>query len=96
MGVIVINANPSMCLIKTSSITSSISTNHGVNSLGWSTTNGGRKKSIVAMTSTLPTVHSVEPPVTELPQQVRLTGDSFIRPHLKKLSPYQAIFPFEV
>ncbi|KAF3443986.1 hypothetical protein FNV43_RR13676 [Rhamnella rubrinervis] len=48
------------------------------------------------MTSTLPTVHSVEPPVTELPQQVRLTGDDFIRPHLKKLSPYQAILPFEV
>lgn len=25
-----------------------------------------------------------------------LTGDSFIRPHLRKLSPYQPILPFEV
>ncbi|PKI51867.1 hypothetical protein CRG98_027700, partial [Punica granatum] len=26
----------------------------------------------------------------------RLTGDKFIRPHLRKLSPYQPILPFEV
>lgn len=26
----------------------------------------------------------------------KLTGDSFIRPHLRKLSPYQPILPFEV
>lgn len=29
-------------------------------------------------------------------QQVKLTGDSFIRPHLRELSPYQPILPFEV
>lgn len=29
-------------------------------------------------------------------EQQRLTGDSFIRPHLRKLSPYQSILPFEV
>lgn len=29
-------------------------------------------------------------------QQKHLTGDSFIRPHLRKLSPYQPILPFEV
>lgn len=28
--------------------------------------------------------------------QQRLTGDSFIRPHLRNLSPYQSILPFEV
>ena len=28
--------------------------------------------------------------------QQRLTGDSFIRTHLRKLSPYQPILPFEV
>ncbi|GFS42472.1 histidinol phosphate aminotransferase 1 [Actinidia rufa] len=28
--------------------------------------------------------------------QVKVTGDSFIRPHLRKLSPYQPILPFEV
>ncbi|MCL7025007.1 hypothetical protein MKW94_030024 [Papaver nudicaule] len=32
--------------------------------------------------------------VDEVP--ARLTGDSFIRPHLKTLSPYQPILPFEV
>ena len=26
----------------------------------------------------------------------KLSGDSFIRPHLRKLSPYQPILPFEV
>ncbi|KAL0385645.1 UNVERIFIED_CONTAM: Histidinol-phosphate aminotransferase, chloroplastic [Sesamum radiatum] len=38
-------------------------------------------------------------PVTEESQQecgASLTGDSFIRPHLRKLSPYQPILPFEV
>ncbi|KAK4402879.1 Histidinol-phosphate aminotransferase, chloroplastic [Sesamum angolense] len=38
-------------------------------------------------------------PVTEETQQecgASLTGDSFIRPHLRKLSPYQPILPFEV
>ncbi|CAM8961823.1 unnamed protein product [Rhodiola kirilowii] len=29
-------------------------------------------------------------------QQQKVTGDSFIRSHLRKLSPYQAILPFEV
>lgn len=29
-------------------------------------------------------------------KQKKLSGDSFIRPHLKKLSPYQPILPFEV
>lgn len=49
----------------------------------------GRRKWAVAMTSQIPVeqVHK---------SQQRLTGDSFIRPHLRKLSPYQPILPFEV
>ncbi|GLT58759.1 hypothetical protein SLA2020_316280 [Shorea laevis] len=36
-------------------------------------------------------------PVDQVSQgKQRLTGDSFIRPHLRKLSPYQPILPFEV
>jgi histidinol-phosphate aminotransferase len=37
-------------------------------------------------------------PVQEIKEegQPRLTGGSFIRPHLRKLSPYQPILPFEV
>lgn len=36
-------------------------------------------------------------PVQEESQQKQsVTGDTFIRPHLLKLSPYQPILPFEV
>ncbi|XP_057450126.1 histidinol-phosphate aminotransferase, chloroplastic-like [Lotus japonicus] len=45
--------------------------------------------SIVAMASTIPVEQ-----VNNGPLQV--TGDSFIREHLRKLSPYQPILPFEV
>ncbi|KAL6912249.1 hypothetical protein ACP4OV_001054 [Aristida adscensionis] len=43
----------------------------------------------------------VEPPVAEEPEaeaeaKRRPTGDSFIRPHLRSLAPYQPILPFEV
>lgn len=50
----------------------------------------GRRVMIVSMASTLP--------VKELSKdgQPKLTGDSFIRPHLRKLSAYQPILPFEV
>ncbi|XP_077248769.1 histidinol-phosphate aminotransferase, chloroplastic-like isoform X1 [Tasmannia lanceolata] len=41
------------------------------------------------MASTIPTKHVNE-------SQNHLTGDSFIRPHLRKLSPYQPILPVEV
>ncbi|KAJ0838611.1 putative histidinol-phosphate transaminase [Helianthus annuus] len=34
--------------------------------------------------------------VSSVEQQVKLSGDSFIRPHLRELSPYQPILPFEV
>lgn len=35
-------------------------------------------------------------PTVPVKQVKELTGDSFIRPHLRKLSPYQSILPFEV
>lgn len=50
----------------------------------------GRKNRVVAMAPTVP----VEQQVNN--DQPRLTGDSFIRTHLRKLSPYQPILPFEV
>ncbi|KAM1184342.1 hypothetical protein ACFX2I_013741 [Malus domestica] len=43
------------------------------------------------MASTIPVQHK---PVND--GQQRLTGDSYIRPHLRNLSPYQPILPFEV
>lgn len=48
------------------------------------------QRRVISMASTLPVKQ-----VSEESQQ-KLTGDSFIRPHLRKLSPYQPILPFEV
>ncbi|KAE8733557.1 Histidinol-phosphate aminotransferase [Hibiscus syriacus] len=45
---------------------------------------------IVANISSSPSTVSAEP------VNQKLSGDSFIRPHLRKLSPYQPILPFEV
>ncbi|CAO2835281.1 unnamed protein product [Amaranthus hypochondriacus] len=45
-------------------------------------------KRVFAMASTLP--------VEQLKSQQKVTGDSFIRTHLRNLSPYQPILPFEV
>ncbi|KAJ6360698.1 hypothetical protein OIU77_004671 [Salix suchowensis] len=47
------------------------------------------QKRAVAMTPTVPVEHVKE-------GQLNVTGDSFIRSHLRKLSPYQSIFPFEI
>ncbi|KAM1638538.1 hypothetical protein ACFX13_008620 [Malus domestica] len=52
---------------------------------------GNSRKRVVAMASTIP----VQQKEVNDGQQ-RLTGDSFIRPHLRNLSPYQPILPFEV
>ncbi|KOM28303.1 hypothetical protein LR48_Vigan518s000200 [Vigna angularis] len=49
----------------------------------------GNQRKFVAMASTIPVEQ-----VNNGPLQV--TGDSFIREHLRKLSPYQPILPFEV
>lgn len=50
----------------------------------------GNQRRVIAMASTLPVKT-----VSEEGQQ-KVTGDSFVRPHLRKLSPYQPILPFEV
>ncbi|XP_021900783.1 histidinol-phosphate aminotransferase, chloroplastic-like [Carica papaya] len=50
---------------------------------------GGNCPRTIAMASTVP----VQPHAN---QGKRLTGDSFIRPHLRELAPYQPILPFEV
>ena len=47
------------------------------------------RRIIITMASNVDVEH-----VKEATQQ--LTGDSFIRSHLKKLAPYQPILPFEV
>ncbi|XP_059657888.1 histidinol-phosphate aminotransferase, chloroplastic-like [Cornus florida] len=49
------------------------------------------RRRVTFMASTIP----VKTHVKEEGRQ-RLTGDSFIRPHLRQLSPYQPILPFEV
>lgn len=49
----------------------------------------GNPRRVVAMTSTVPVEHVNE-------GQQNVTGDSFIRFHLRKLSPYQSILPFEI
>lgn len=78
-------SNPTQCLLKfktnlPASEASSRRSNCSV---------AGRRKWVVAMTSQIPARHVQE-------TQQSLTGDSFIRPHLRKLSPYQPILPFEV
>ncbi|XP_024020352.1 histidinol-phosphate aminotransferase, chloroplastic [Morus notabilis] len=80
MGVIDIYSASSPCLIKPMTSLRPLQ----------SCTFEGTKKRVVAMASTVP----VEQKVNE--GQERLTGDSFIRTHLRKLSPYQPILPFEV
>lgn len=49
----------------------------------------GYQRKFVAMASTIP----VEQVNTG---SLQVTGDSFIRQHLRKLAPYQPILPFEV
>ncbi|KAK6939777.1 hypothetical protein RJ641_029308 [Dillenia turbinata] len=52
----------------------------------------GNQRRVISMASSVPVKQVYE----GQQQQQRLTGDSFIRPHLRNLSPYQAILPFEV
>ncbi|XP_020221777.1 histidinol-phosphate aminotransferase, chloroplastic [Cajanus cajan] len=49
----------------------------------------GNQRKFVAMASTIPVEQVNNGPV-------KVTGDSFIREHLRKLAPYQPILPFEV
>lgn len=54
----------------------------------------GKVASVNVMASTVPAAAPVNQ--KEETQQGQLKGDSFIRPHLLKLKPYQPILPFEV
>ncbi|KAJ4848388.1 hypothetical protein Tsubulata_049937, partial [Turnera subulata] len=47
-----------------------------------------KQRRVISMASTVPVEHVND-------GQERVTGDSFIRSHLRKLSPYQPILPFE-
>lgn len=59
--------------------------------LGCSIRGINKRNQISCMVSTSPA------PLTYVEEgEQQLTGDSFIRPHLLKLSPYQPIVPFEV
>ncbi|KAF5725626.1 histidinol-phosphate aminotransferase chloroplastic-like [Tripterygium wilfordii] len=49
----------------------------------------GKQRTVISMASTMPLEHVNQ-------YEPKLKGDSFIRPHLRKLSPYQPILPFEV
>uniref|UniRef100_A0A0A0K7U5 histidinol-phosphate transaminase n=1 Tax=Cucumis sativus TaxID=3659 RepID=A0A0A0K7U5_CUCSA len=77
-------SNPTQCLLKfKTNLPASEPSSHRPNC-----SVAGRRKWVVNMTSQIP-AHVQE-------TQQSLTGDSFIRPHLRKLSPYQPILPFEV
>lgn len=56
----------------------------------WGRSRGNRPSCGIAMAS------STIPVQQQQVNDQRLTGDSFIRPHLRNLSPYQPILPFEV
>ncbi|XP_022131757.1 histidinol-phosphate aminotransferase, chloroplastic-like [Momordica charantia] len=84
MGVITISNHCSNCLVK---LKTSLPVSEASRRPNCPVS--GRRKWAVAMTSQVPVEHVSE-------SQLRLTGDSFIRPHLRKLSPYQPILPFEV
>lgn len=83
MGVINIYDISSLCVVKHNTGIHLLETRAPISSFE------GRRKGVTCMTSAMPVKQASE-------VQERLTGDSFIRPHLKNLSPYQPILPFEV
>uniref|UniRef100_A0A2N9G115 histidinol-phosphate transaminase n=1 Tax=Fagus sylvatica TaxID=28930 RepID=A0A2N9G115_FAGSY len=83
MGVIdIYNASSSLCLIKPNT---GFQQSHRP-----SCSTVGNSRGFVVMASSVPSVEHVNE------VQQRVTGDAFIRSHLRKLSPYQPILPFEV
>lgn len=80
MGVIDVYNASSLCLVKN---------NPSFRRGGSSPSLEGCRSKVTCMASTTPLKLFSE-------AQERLAGDSFIRPHLRKLSPYQPILPFEV
>ncbi|EEF39149.1 histidinol-phosphate aminotransferase, putative [Ricinus communis] len=85
MGVIDIYNTASLCLIKSShSLHQSLLPQRRICSF-----EVNNRRRVIAMASFTPVEHINE-------AQERVAGDSFIRSHLRKLSPYQPILPFEV
>lgn len=83
MGVINLCDTSSLCVVKHSSSFHSLERRVPICAFE------GRRKGITCMNSSMPVNQATE-------VQERLTGDSFIRTHLRTLSPYQPILPFEV
>ncbi|KAI4364218.1 hypothetical protein MLD38_020340 [Melastoma candidum] len=77
-----------MGVIDICNISSSCLTNYSIIE-GHSNKVDRNRRRIIAMTSSVNVERMDE-------TKRRLSGDSFIRPHLRKLSPYQPILPFEV
>ncbi|KAL5776439.1 hypothetical protein ACOSP7_009365 [Xanthoceras sorbifolium] len=85
MGVIDIYNTSSLCLPKCNNISHQfLAPNRPICSFQ------GNQRRVLAMTSTIPSEQNVKQ------GQKNLTGDSFIRQHLRQLSAYQPILPFEV
>uniref|UniRef100_A0A2P2JJQ6 histidinol-phosphate transaminase n=2 Tax=Rhizophora mucronata TaxID=61149 RepID=A0A2P2JJQ6_RHIMU len=85
MGVIDIYSNSSLCLIQSNSNPREfLFPQRPICPFG-----GHSQRTVIAMASTFPVENLNE-------SQQKLKGDSFIRPHLRKLSPYQPILPFEI
>lgn len=82
MGVIDVYNGSSICMIKSQIGLYFVSSNRPSCSFE------GNQRKVTCMASTAPVKHVKE--------GLQLTGDSFIRSHLRKLSPYQSILPFEV
>ncbi|XP_030501408.2 histidinol-phosphate aminotransferase, chloroplastic isoform X1 [Cannabis sativa] len=81
MGVLDIYSASSNCFFRTSSSHTPLTPGSAIL---------GNKNRVVSMASVQPVEHQVND------GQHQVTGDSFIRPHFRKLSPYQPILPFEV
>uniref|UniRef100_A0A803R4F7 histidinol-phosphate transaminase n=1 Tax=Cannabis sativa TaxID=3483 RepID=A0A803R4F7_CANSA len=81
MGVLDIYSASSNCFFRTSSSHTPLTPGSAIL---------GNKNRVVSMASVQPVDHQVND------GQQQVTGDSFIRPHFRKLSPYQPILPFEV
>ncbi|XP_050203997.1 histidinol-phosphate aminotransferase, chloroplastic-like [Mercurialis annua] len=87
MGVIDICNTGSLCIVKPSN--SRYRRSSVFHSSGICSFEVNNQRRVISMASVTPLEHVNE-------GQERLTGDSFIRSHLRKLSPYQSILPFEV
>lgn len=87
MGVIDIYNTASLCMIKANNADLRYAVSPRISRLF-----GATEKRFASMASAVPVKHVNN----EVEGRQPLTGDSFIRPHLRHLAPYQPILPFEV